>query len=177
MLTTTLQNIFKEIEQGISVPRHPFKFGCLSSIENNSPQQRMVVMRKLEKNQLTIYTDKRSPKVTQLISNPRASVLFYDAAQMTQVILRGIITIVEDKNLKVWQSIPDFAHKDYTTLLAPGTPINNQESEYNPIAPNFCYLQFDFTHIDYLSIEKPHNIRACYDLNNSNTWEGSYIVP
>ena len=128
MLTTTLQNIFLEIEKGINIPGHSFKFGCLSSIKNNSPQQRMVVMRKLEKNRLTIYTDKRSPKVIQFITNPNASVLFYDPIKMTQFILKGTVTIIEDKNLEVWQSIPDFAHKDYTTLLAPGTPINNQAS-------------------------------------------------
>ena len=96
---------------------------------------------------------------------------------MTQVILKGVITIIEDKDLEVWKSIPKFAHKDYTTLFAPGTPISNQESEYNPKAPNFCYLQFNFTHIDYLSIEKPYNIRACFNLNDSLNWEGSYSVP
>ena len=177
MLTATLQKIFKEIHNGTTIPGHSFKFGCLSSIESNSPQQRMVVIRKLEKNQLTIYTDKRSPKVNQLTINPKASILFYDTTQMIQVILKGIITIIEDKNLEIWKSIPKFAHKDYTTLLAPGTPINNHESEYNPKAPNFCYLQFNFTHIDYLSIGKPNNKRVSYNLNNSNNWEGSYIVP
>ena len=177
MLKTTLENIFKEIEKGINIPGHPFKFGCLSSIENNSPQQRMVVMRKLVGNQLTIYTDKRSPKVLQFSTNPKASVLFYDTILMTQIILKGTITVVEDKNLEIWQSIPAFAHKDYTSLLAPGTLINNQESEYNTKAPSFCYLQFNFTHIDYLAIKNPYNIRACYDLNTSLKWKGSYRVP
>jgi len=176
MLTKTLEQIFKEIENGITISGHPFRFGCLSSIQNNSPQQRMVVLRKRTNNQLTIYTDKRSPKVSQFILNPNASILLYNPIQMTQVILKGTVTIKEDKDLDIWNSIPEFAHKDYTTLLAPGTPINKSESEYNPKAPSFCYLQFNFTHIDYLSIGKPYNTRASFDLNNSN-WEGSYIVP
>lgn len=177
MLSNTLEKILQEIKKGTTIPDHPFKFGCLSSIEGTCPRQRMVVIRKLEGNQLIIYTDKRSPKVSQFSSNPNASILFYDTLQMTQIILKGTITIVEDKNLEVWKSIPEYAHKDYTTLLAPGTTIKNQESEYTPKAPNFCYLQFNFTHIDYLSIGKPYNTRASYDLSTTNNWEGRYLVP
>ena len=177
MLTSILQNIFKEIEKGIDHSRHPFKFGCLSSIENNSPQQRMVVIRKLKNNQLTIYTDKRSPKVSQFATNSNTSLLFYDTIQMTQIILKGMVTIVEDENSKIWKSIPDFSHKDYTSLLAPGTPIDHAEPEYKTNTPHFCYLHFNFTHIDYLKINKPHNIRAHFNLNKKNNWEGSYVVP
>ena len=177
MLTKTLQKILQEIQNGTTIPGHPFKFGCLSSIENNVPKQRMVVIRKLANNQLTIYTDKRSPKVTQFNSNPNASILFYDTVQMTQVILKGTITVVDDKNLEIWKRLPEHAHKDYTTLLPPGTPIQNKEAEYNPKAPHFCYLLFNFTQIDYLSIGKPNNTRVRFNFNNSNNWESIYLVP
>ena len=176
MLNNTLLNIFNEIEKGITISGHPFKFGCLSSILNNSPEQRMVVIRKLIHNELTIYTDKRSPKVDQFISNPKASILFYDTSKMTQIILKGSITINEDKNLDIWKHIPEFAHKDYTTSLAPGTPITTSKSDYKPEVPNFCYLQFNFNYIEYLSIGNPYNTRAQFKLIDAE-WEGSYMVP
>lgn len=176
-LDEILKNIFKEIEKGITIKRHPYKYGCLSSIKNESPQQRMVVMRKLEKNLLTIYTDERSPKVAQFTDNPEASILFYNPVKMTQIILKGHIKINHDTDNEIWKSLPEVAHKDYTTLLAPGTTVENPEPEYDSNSAHFCYLEFVFDSIDYLNIDRPYHTRTSFKLSTSNTWEGSYVTP
>lgn len=176
-MNNLLKLIFEELENGLKKPKHPFRYVCLSTIKDNAPVQRMVVLRKKEKNTLTFYTDIRTPKVQQLKVNPNSSVLLYDNNKMLQIQLLGKIEMVETYPSSIWDSISPKAKKDYTSSLAPGSLIASPiDVEYDKKNVNFCMLKFTFNKIDYLKISKPHHIRAKFSFTNSN-WEGTYLVP
>lgn len=175
-MESLLSKIFDELIKGSSITKHPYRYFCLSSISNQKPQQRMVVFRKITNNTISIYTDIRTPKVSQLLSNPNASVLLYDPKKMNQIQLSGIIEVEKEYDATVWNSISPKAKKDYTTSLAPGSVIHSPEDiSYNENI-NFCILKFTFNEIDYLDINRPYHTRAQFKLSN-NEWLGSYVIP
>jgi len=95
---------------------------------------------------------------------------------MKQIQLIGEVSIEEEYDSEVWNSISPKEQKDYTTILAPGIPILNPNTvQYNQKV-NFCILKFTFSEIDYLKIETPFHIRSQFILEN-NQWKGNYVVP
>ena len=176
-MNTLLKNIFEIIQDVTLKNKNSLKYGCLSSITTNTPNQRMVVLRAFSNNEIIIYTDSRSKKVNDFIENPVASLLLFDNENMEQIILKGKITVKRDNNDNIWQNVPEFAHRDYTSKLSPGTPIDTKYAEYTKNQHYFCVLKFSFFEIDYLKINQPYNSRAIFKLNEANNWEGSYIVP
>ena len=168
--------IFKKLESGITKKKAPYKFGSLASTFNNKPEQRMVVMRKIIDNKLYIYTDSRSPKITHFKNNENASLLFYDTESIEQLILKGFVKVEDANTDEIWKTVPDYAHRDYTTLNAPGTPLEKNTPEYSKDINHFCYLIFEFTTIDYLKIDKPNNKRTKLILNNKQ-WVSTSITP
>lgn len=168
--------IFNKLESGITKKKAAFKFGSLASTFNNMPEQRMVVIRKIIDNKIYIYTDNRSQKITHFKNNKNASLLFYDTELMEQLILKGTIKIEESNVNEIWETVPDFAHRDYTTVNAPGTPLKKDSLEYSKDINNFCYLIFEFNVMDYLKINKPNNQRTLITLNN-NEWSTINVTP
>lgn len=176
-MKSLLSDIFKALEKGSKTPKHPFKYVCLSSVFNNTPQQRMVVFRSIKGNEINIYTDSRTKKVNDFLTNPKASLLFYDYQKMMQIQLTGKVEVDKTPSNKLWNTLSEKAQKDYTTLFAPGSYINDPSIiDYNKDAIHFCILKFTFTKIDYLHIQKPHHTRAQFNLVNTD-WEGNYLVP
>jgi len=169
--------ILKKIRNGTTKKGAPFKFGSLASSYKKKPEQRMVVIREITNNELIIYTDNRSQKIEHFKKNNKASLLFYDSETMEQLILKGVIKIENTDTNKVWKTIPKFAHRDYTSVLAPGTSITSEIAEYSETKHNFCYLKFTFDSIDYLNIDKPCNKRVQFSLDQNNSWKGTYVVP
>lgn len=171
-----LKTIFLELKKGVLDLSHPFRYICLSSVKNNMPQQRMVVLREVSENTLTIYTDIRTSKVSQFEQNPNASVLLYDYKDRVQIQLTGEVCVEKKCVPSIWDSFSIKAKKDYTTRFAPGTPVvAPSQVEYNSKI-NFCFLKFTFTSIDYLKIDTPYHTRAQFNLNQGR-WEGTYLIP
>ncbi|WP_010182592.1 pyridoxamine 5'-phosphate oxidase family protein [Aquimarina agarilytica] len=177
MPSQLLTHIFQDLQIGIKTRNHPYRYASLASISQNTPTQRMVVVREIEENTITIYTDSRTKKVTDFTQNANASLLFYNYEQMKQIQLRGTVSIDKGADPNLWNTISEKAQRDYTTHLAPGSQIDHPKKvAYQKEHIHFCKLLFTFTAIDYLEIKQPHHIRACYLLEN-NHWEGNFIVP
>ena len=81
-----LNNLNHAVKDGKSL-YHTF---TLSSIKDNVPESRTVVLRDVKINPFKIYfnADYRSPKVKQLLSNNLCSALFYNIQSRTQIRLR-----------------------------------------------------------------------------------------
>ena len=63
---------------GIKNANNPYHFFYLSTIDQNYPHLRTVVLRNISKNPFKIYfnADIRSPKVLQLVKNSNCSIIF-----------------------------------------------------------------------------------------------------
>ena len=172
-----IKHIFTKIEKSISEKGQAFKYGSLASSYSSFPNQRMVVLRGFEDNKIIIYTDSRSKKVKQFSTNPNASLLLFDNNSMEQVILKGTLDVKKNNLENIWATVPEFAYKDYTSVFAPGEPIDYEKIKYSNTEHHFCVLQLTFTEIDYLKIDKPYNSRAVFKINETKNWEGTYVVP
>ena len=76
------------------------------SAPNNWPDARTVILRAvdLNLNMLTFYTDSRSPKVLQLLTNPNALLVFWSKRLNWQLRIKVSISVITDGELhqKTW---------------------------------------------------------------------------
>lgn len=174
------QQIKNEIINGSVKKGHPFKYFTLSTIWNEKPRQRTVVLRKVQPNlHLLFYTDKRSSKVEQIKQNPIVSALFYHPKKMIQLQVEGKASVKENPEMlrKIWKSIPAKAKKDYTTVLPPGVKAEHPEDlEYLTENNYFCMVEIQPTRIEYLKLGQPHHLRVEY-VRSGNEWDGTFLIP
>ncbi len=178
MLNDIFNDIINEVKFGYLKRKHPFKYCYLSSISQNKPVLRTVVLRDMTENyNLIFFTDKRSSKVNQFKENPKAEVLFYHPKKMWQIKVGGIIKIVEeDKRIKHYkQKIQGASLKDYITKQKPSSPLKNPDELEYAEDVNFCVLELIPDYIESLQLKRPNHIRCVF--KKSNDWKGQFIVP
>ena len=123
------------------------------------PSARMVIIRGVnEKIHLEIHTDARSNKVLDLQINPQAEILFYDPLTEIQLKCFGGVKMIHSGPLAdaAWEKIPESSKKQYTTLLAPGTVIENTAVVAYKSDKHFCIITLETESIEYLKLGDPH---------------------
>ena len=168
----------------LNKPDHDFYTAVLSTINDDKPASRIVVVRtiELELKRVLFYTDYRSGKISQLRVNPNCQLLFYNNASRYQLILSCIATVEHNSDLSVahWDKI---RRKDaYHTVDAPGSLIEGLRSEaiIDPELAeggkgNFAVIVCDIKQVDVFQIAQP-NQRYKYVLNE-DCWETFNLVP
>ncbi len=123
------------------------------------PSARMVVVRGVNKKlAIEIHTDSRSNKVLDLQMNERAEILFYDPLTEIQLKCFGEAKMIHSGPLAdaAWEKIPESSKKQYTTLLAPGTVIENTAVVEYKSHRHFCIITLETQGIEYLKLGDPH---------------------
>lgn len=151
--------------------KHWFKRGVLATVTyNGKPQIRTVVLRGLnQKMGIEVHTDARSAKVLDIQKNNQVSLLCYDGNSEVQLQFIGTAQVVQDKTVlqRAWEKVPLASRAQYTTKLAPGTPIATNSKIEQQEHPNFCILQIETHTIDYLKIGAKGRYRC--QINNTHT--------
>ena len=97
------------------------------SINNNIPDLRTIVLRKIEKEPFKIFfnSDFRSPKINQLKINNKCSVLFYDLIRKMQLRLqcRASINYKNTLSRKVWDKTSLQSRKCYMAPYPPSQKL------------------------------------------------------
>lgn len=189
-----LRYAWNALYRGAVQNRHPYHTPVLATTNGKFPSARTVVLREtqVEKRQLLIYTDIRTPKVKDLRRYPIASLVFWDKGKSVQIRARGEIKIHHQDELarEKWENIPAKNRKDYATVSAPGTTKNKDENfllEYwsedhltnektEEHYTNFVVLAMEVTEIDLLHLDRASHQRARFFWENQN-WQKSWIVP
>ena len=137
------------------------------SAQNNWPDARTVILRAvdLNLNRLTFYTDSRSPKVSQLLSNPNALLVFWSKRLNWQLRVKVTISVIVDGELhqKTWKIVKQSATaKDYLSLKAPGELLTNNTKKTEPeqTTPHFAMLIAQVVNIDWLALSRDGHQRA-----------------
>jgi hypothetical protein len=178
------KQLFKEIKQelvnGHSKKRHPFRYFTLATLKNGKPTQRTVVLRKTEDDiHLVFYTDKRTEKIKELQDNAAFSALFYHPKKLLQIRVEGTAELITDPKqiATYWHTVQSASRKDYTTLKAPGTPINNPDHvAYESEENYFCPVKLIPSSIEYLRLKRPNHIRVLFTKSDTD-WLGEFLVP
>ncbi|WP_299215525.1 pyridoxamine 5'-phosphate oxidase family protein [uncultured Dokdonia sp.] len=175
-----LEEAKRELVNGHAKKRHPFRYFTLATIENGEPRQRTVVLRKtLIDSSLVFYTDKRTQKVEDLLHNASCSAIFYHPKKLLQIRVCGTAEIITNKEqiATYWHTVQEASKKDYTTNLAPGTPIKNLDAvTYNKKENHFCPVKIIPYSIEYLQLKRPNHLRVLFSRDDKD-WTGAFLVP
>lgn len=104
---------------------------------------------------LSIYTDSRSPKVSQLSEDPNAQLLLWDQQQRWQLRCSATAQRVTDEAAlaELWQRIGASASaQDYLGAQPPGELL--QSGLNSRTEPALAILRFRITEIDWLALDR-----------------------
>ena len=185
---TELQKIYsREIDylfDGVGNISNPYHFFYLSTIKDNFPYTRTIVLRNVKNNPLKIYfnTDIRSPKIDHLKLNPNCSVLFYDNERKLQLRL-SCIAYINHKNKfakGIWKKTQLQSRKCYMGEFSPSLEVDKYEpnipKKYLKCDPrkedsekgfeNFSSIELIINYLDILELHHDGHIRFRVDSNN-----------
>jgi pyridoxamine 5'-phosphate oxidase len=124
-LEEILADCWHRLINGVVSAKHPFHNPSIATINNEFPEIRTVVLRKVipAERILIFHTDYRSPKIQQIQKNNKVSWLFYDEKARIQIRLKTIATIhyQDDITLKRWEDSRLESRKCYLVNPAPST--------------------------------------------------------
>lgn len=178
MLNSVLQSCVNEWVKAKTKKNHPFRYFTLSTVSpKNRPEARVVVLRHFDASNylFTIFTDMRTPKLKSLAHNPLAELLFYDSRRNVQIRVNARC-IYQGKDDEAFAQQHEKAQKDYTTSLAPGTPIKSMDAVEYTTTHHFCKLVFKAEKIDFLRLKRPNHQRAVFQWIDQQ-WEASFLTP
>lgn len=172
----------QELKEGVENSDHPFHYFTLATTGiNNVARLRTVVLRRFSKDMtFTLYTDKRSRKVTHIKENNRVCLLFYHPEKLIQVKVDGVAYMETDKKKleKIWARIDEKARQDYITVKDPGERIANMDQiEYLDTSKNFAVMHIEAYKLEFLQLKRPNHIRVQFHLTESGNWTSTFLIP
>ncbi|MFL3027789.1 MAG: pyridoxamine 5'-phosphate oxidase family protein [Candidatus Neomarinimicrobiota bacterium] len=177
------------LENGIRSAKHDYHSFILSTVRNNKPQLRTVILRDFNKTDLylSFHTDLRSKKITDLKKNNTVGVLFYDRKRRVQLRISGVSKIVTDNHLikSTWDKMSSDSKKCYLHQYPPSKVLNNGEinkvkDEQDTNLDNlglerFCKIKIIIKKLDWLNLKHDGHKRIQYvfDKNIKINWIAS----
>jgi pyridoxamine 5'-phosphate oxidase len=178
-LPTILDQVWLRLGRGVVDRKADARHPILATAGAGGPEARIVVLRQADRTEaaVSVYTDKRSAKITDLMQNPRASLLVWEQKAHLQIRLRVHIEIKSGEAVaEQWRRVPDAARKVYGNQASPGTPMDHPEqflAQENPEA--FAVLVCHITEIEtlYLGPDLHRRAKFCAD----SAWAGQWLAP
>lgn len=169
---------WKKLVNGAVKKKNGFRTMCVGTITENSESAiRIVINRKVDEAKKIIYfhTDNRSRKYQDLQLDNRISLLFYDARQRVQIMVKAYATLHTSDSLSIdrWKATSAQARLGYMTVEPPNTrsdkPTLGYEERFSENKPtetesdlyqkNFSVIscqvyELEFLYLDYLGNRK-----------------------
>ncbi|MEM8958544.1 MAG: pyridoxamine 5'-phosphate oxidase family protein [Pseudomonadota bacterium] len=124
---------------------------------------------------LTIHTDSASDKVAALRTEPRCTLLVWDARAHLQIRIRAQADITLG-DAAAWARVPDGARQVYGGTPPPGTALKDPADHVpDPDQARFAVIDCRAEAIDLLHLGPDRHRRARY--TRSDGWRGQWIAP
>ena len=156
-----LNEELNDLHSAVKDAGHEYHLFTVATINDKIPEIRTVVLRDFntKKYQISFHTDTRSPKYSQVKSNPAISALFYSTQKRTQLRLHGNATICKDQNLlnTLWNNINKDSKQCYQGEIPPSGNIpkskiiNDTSSEMSGFE-NFSRISIEISSIEILRL-------------------------
>ena len=185
-----LDKIWDELTLGLNSGKHPFHIFSVSTVKNNKPDSRTVVLRGVEKENKSIsfHTDLRSKKVLQIKESENICALFYDKDSKIQLRIYGSASKETDSLLikEKWNSSKEMSKLCYLNKIPPGEVINESKDylygkeELNNIElgiKNFSIINIKISQIDWLSLNHEGHQRMLINYTSNNKIEFDWVAP
>ena len=179
-----LDREWRELKLGVKKAKHDYHTFVFSTIHNDEPESRTVVLRALDKNkpQIWFHTDKRSQKISEIKKHKSVSALFYDTSRKVQLRINGkaILESNNKRNAKIWdsmsldsklcymgpyapsQQLPQFSPN---LLRKPAQEIN--EKDYKLGLTRFCRVRIDIARAEWLHLDYQGHQRLKFQFNKT----------
>lgn len=175
-------DIWKTLKRGSADGKHPFHYLYLGTTGYKGPQQRTIILRKVDipNARLYFYSDERTQKIRDIRQKPKASLLAYHPKQMLQIKLSGEIELHQAAPLAEdhWKQVPESHYSDYNSAQAPGTPLEDPDKieRKGTGKDNFIVLEFRTLALDALQLSREGHKRIKFRYQEGN-WDGSFVIP
>lgn len=187
---------WKKLVNGSVKKKNGFRTMCVGTTDaKNATALRIVVNRKVDEIQKIIffYTDNRSRKHSDLINDNRISLLFYDARQRIQIVVKAIATIHTDNTISQerWKATSPQARLGYMTIRPPNTKSDQitlgyeesfaitkpTEAESDPYEINFAVVACQVYELEFLYLDFQGNRKASFQYENGVLIQEHWAVP
>ena len=172
------------LAEGVARGRAPFHTPVLATVAAGGPQARTVVLRGADPDTRTVacHTDKRSPKVGELVSEEALTWVFYDRNQKIQLRLWGQARLHAGDRFarERWDTSRPGSRECYRGPQAPGAEVTAPE-EALPMDvvdgyANFTVVSCIVDKMDWLYLNAAGHRRARFDWREGQ-WQGSWVAP
>lgn len=165
-------SIWQQLTQCISDKAHPWRTPVLATVNRESADARIVVLREVDarRRRLMVYTDERAGKVAQLLNHPRGTFVMWSPTLSWQLRCHVRLTI-EMSGLAVssrWARVKlTPGAREYLAPLPTGTPLNEAaDKDSGAIAPDhhhFSVIDAEIEVMDWLELHPNGHRRAIFD--------------
>ena len=162
-----------DLHSAVKDAGHEYHLFTIATVNDKVPEIRTVVLRdfNIKKYQISFHTDTRSPKYSQVKSNPAISALFYSTQKRTQLRLHGNAIICKDKNLlnTLWSNLNKDSRECYQGEVPPSGNIpkskiiNDTSSEIRGFE-NFSRVSIEISTIEILRLHHLGHKRLLCDV-------------
>jgi pyridoxamine 5'-phosphate oxidase len=187
---------WKKLINGSIKKKNGFRTMCVGTINENSEASiRMVINRKVDESKKTIYfhTDNRSRKFQDLDRDNRLSLLFYDARQRIQIMVKAHTIFHTNDSLAIdrWKATSPQARLGYMTIDPPNTKSHKPtlgydeqfsqnkptETESGPYQKNFIVIACQVYELEFLYLDFLGNRKANFYYENGVLSTSFWAVP
>ena len=183
-LDLTLKEIKYLLSRGVKDRKSNFHYTVLSTIKNNTPESRTVILRSFNEEifELNVHSDLRSDKIDQIEKNNKVSCLFYDDKKKIQIRINGTAKL-EKSYEPSWNKLTNWSKRCYLSTEKPGTEvleptqgfpdefINNSPDDDNSIKglKNFTIIKIIISKIEWLFLASQGHRRAKFEIDREGS--------
>jgi hypothetical protein len=144
---------------------HVATFGTIGV--DGSPSARSIILRQVDPDTRIIrfHTDRRSPKVQELLRDPRSTMLFWDPKSQTQLRAAGVASVAIDD--PATRAMIEQSHTRslavYRSVLAPSMPIGSPggaKLSDQPLLENVAVISLSVTSLEWLWLDESGHRRC-----------------
>ncbi len=162
------QRLWRELDQAVHQRGHAWRTPVLATTDDQGlAQARTVVLRAVDPvtAQLHIYTDRRSPKVAELLAQPLATLVFWSAELQWQLRIAARFHVLAQGEAvdAAWQQVRHTASAaDYLAPAPPGSDLTaHKPAEGKPATPHqLAVLVAQVESMDWLALARSGHQRV-----------------
>ncbi len=170
------ERVWAELERAVHDRHHEWRTPVLATVgKGGSPNARTVVLRHADAKlqSLHFYTDRRSPKIAELLHQPAALLVFWSKRLNWQLRVQAEMAVQTSGPQvdSVWERVSQSAASgDYLSVDAPGDALQAEQAVRSDATGmhHLAILVAQVQEIDWLELRRAGHRRAVF---SANTWE------
>ncbi len=180
-----LAEAFRLFSRGVVDRRSPFRTPSIATVgPDGAPRIRTMVLRRFEAaaRRLTLHTDRRAAKLSEIDHQPRVAVHFYDTRAAVQLRLsaRAQVHVADDLAREAWAAGAPSSHACYAVSPAPGTVVAAPPPaamDRDAGFANFAVLALTFDSLEWLWLYHGGHRRARFAWAEDGSRSAAWLVP